>query len=64
MTTTTKGTNKLVFLTIVLSVISYALAGLFILLFAAAIGYVIKEDTDAIRGRSREEREEYERTSA
>lgn len=54
----------LVFLTLVLSVISYALAGLFILLFAAAIGYVIKEDTDAIRGRSREEREEYERTHA
>ena len=54
----------LVFLTFVLSVISYALAGLFILLFVAATGYIIKEDTDAIRGRSREEREEHERTSA
>lgn len=54
----------LVFLTLVLSVISYALAGLFILLFVAVTGYIIKEDTDAIRGRSREEREEYERTHA
>ena len=54
----------LVFLTIVLSIISCALAGLFSFLFASAIGYVIKEDMDAIRGRSREEREEYERTHA
>ena len=54
----------LVFLTFVLSVISYALAGSLILPFVATIGYVIKEDTDAIRGRSREEREAHERTSA
>ena len=54
----------LVFLTLMLSVISYAIAGLFILLFVAAIGYVIKEDTVVICGWSRGEGEAHERTSA
>lgn len=41
----------------VLSVLSYAIVTLFILLFGAAIGYVIKEDMSAISELAREERE-------